>query len=390
MRILHTADWQIGRSYSQFEADDAAQLQQARIAGVQRIAQLATKRQVDVVLVAGDVFDVTTPRAKTMARLFEAMVGFKGPWLLLPGNHDAATTQSLWDVARTMPELPANARLCLRPEVVEVRGAQGQIAAVLTAPLTQRHTHLDVSGWFDQAETPEGAIRIGLAHGSVDGLLMEDAGNNNPIAADRAARARLDYLALGDWHGKKQVNERTWYSGTHEPERFKDNDPGYVLIVDIDAPGAVPRVEPVYMASYQWRTLDLQVQGDADVEQAQQALAEVDARTVVDVRLSGHCDMGAMERLLAALADAQRRAAASTEATNELSLAPSEEELQGLQADGFVGEALKELKQQLTGAEAPLARDALLALARIQRQVQGQVAPAGGVPGQLRPGGAAA
>lgn len=369
MRFLHTADWQIGRSYSKFEAEDAAQLQQARIAGVQRIAQMATERQVDAVLVAGDVFDVTTPRPKTMTRLFEAMAGFKGPWLLLPGNHDAATAQSLWDMARKMPELPPNAVLCLKPEVVEIAGSDGPRAAVLTAPLTQRHTHLDVSAWFDQAETPADAIRIGLAHGSVDGILMEDAGNNNPIAADRAERARLDYLALGDWHGKKQVNERTWYSGTHEPERFKDNDPGYVLIVDIDAPGAVPRVDPVYIAAHHWKTINLQVQGEADVEQALQVLAAVDARTVIDVALSGNCDMGGMERLLAALADAQRRAAASTDVKNELRLAPSEEELQALQADGFVGEALAELKQQLAGPEAQLARDALLALARVQRSV---------------------
>lgn len=49
---------------------------------------------------------------------------------------------------------------------------------------------------------------------------------------------------------------------------------------------------------------------------------------------------------------------------------PSEEELQGLHADGFVGAVLQELKAQLTGSDPELARDALLALARIQKDIK--------------------
>ena len=55
--FLHTADWQIGRQYGQFETDDAALLAEARFDVVARIAALAAERQVDAVLVAGDVFD---------------------------------------------------------------------------------------------------------------------------------------------------------------------------------------------------------------------------------------------------------------------------------------------------------------------------------------------
>ncbi len=38
-------------------------------------------------------------------------------------------------------------------------------------------------------------------------------------------------MALGDWHGRKQIGPRTWYSGTPEPDAFQDNDPGHALIV---------------------------------------------------------------------------------------------------------------------------------------------------------------
>lgn len=58
--ILHTADWQIGRVFAQFEPDDAAALFEARFAVVERLAGIATDRSVDAVLVAGDVFDAQT------------------------------------------------------------------------------------------------------------------------------------------------------------------------------------------------------------------------------------------------------------------------------------------------------------------------------------------
>ena len=367
MKFLHTADWQIGRLHTQFHAGDAVELSNARIEGVRRIASLATEHGVDAVLVAGDVFDSQTPRDKTILRLFEALAGYDGPWLLLPGNHDAALAESVWQVAQRLGAVPPNAFLCLRPEPMEVTGRGGGTFVVLPAPLTQRHTHVDLTEWFDACDTAPGLLRIGLAHGSVEGILPEDVDSPNPIAADRATRARLDYLALGDWHGRKQVDERTWYSGTHEPERFRDNDPGHALLVEIDAPGARPQVTSLQTARYRWLQLRLAIAGETDVDEAVQALAAIDAATVADVVLTGSCDLAGQERLQSALEAAERRAGAFTARVQELRLAPTEADLQSLQADGFVGEAVKELKAQLAGPQAELARDALLHLARIQR-----------------------
>jgi DNA repair exonuclease SbcCD nuclease subunit len=369
MKFLHTADWQIGRIYHQFHAGDGLELSNARVDGVRRIAQLATGHQVDAVLVAGDVFDSQTPRDKTIVRLFEATAGYAGPWLLLPGNHDAALPESVWQVAQRLGVVPANVVLCLRPEPVEVTGLGGGRFAVLPAPLTQRHTHADETAWFDHAATAEGLLRIGLAHGSVAGILAEDVDSPNPIAADRAERARLDYLALGDWHGRKQVNERTWYSGTHEPERFRDNDPGHVLLVEIDGPGAVPRVTPQVTAKFRWVRHEMELLGPADVERALEVLGAIDAGTVAQVVLRGSCDLAGHEQLQQAVAAAERRAAAFAVELEELRLAPTEADLQELRADGFLGAALQDLKAQLSGPQADVARDALLHLARIQREV---------------------
>jgi len=45
---------------------------------------------------------------------------------------------------------------------------------------------------------------------------------------------QFDYVALGDWHGTKKINSKTWYAGTHEADRFgkgEDYNPGNILIV---------------------------------------------------------------------------------------------------------------------------------------------------------------
>ena len=108
LKLLHTADWQIGRTYSLFDEDDAAALAEARFAAVQRIAVLATEHQVDAVLVAGDVFDAQGVLPKTIRRLFAAMAGYAGPWILIPGNHDAGLPESVWSHARRLGAIPDN------------------------------------------------------------------------------------------------------------------------------------------------------------------------------------------------------------------------------------------------------------------------------------------
>ena len=47
----------------------------------------------------------------------------------------------------------------------------------------------------------------------MQGVLAEDIDSANPIAADHVTIGRVDHLALGDWHGRKEIDARTWHSG---------------------------------------------------------------------------------------------------------------------------------------------------------------------------------
>ncbi|WP_395346492.1 exonuclease SbcCD subunit D [Variovorax sp. UC122_21] len=362
-RFLHTADWQIGRQFASFDPEHAPILAEARIAVVERLAALALEHRVDAVLVAGDVFDAQTVSERTLRRLFNALAAYPGPWLLIPGNHDAALAESVWTRAQRLGAVPAHVHLLLAPEL---RLFEAQGFAVLPAPLAQRHTYNDLTAWFDEADTPAGLLRIGLAHGSVQGLLSEDIDSANPIAPERATSARLDYLALGDWHGCKRIDARTWYAGTPEPDRFKDNGSGQALLVEIDAPGAEPRVTQLQVGRFRWQAIAgvLQVATDADALEAQ--LEGLDANDVVDLRVQGRIDLAGLQRLQAAIGRAEARARHLQADLSALRLEPTDEDIAGLRADGYLGEVMQELREAQAGADpaqARIAQDALALLA---------------------------
>jgi hypothetical protein len=264
--------------------------------------------------------------------------------------------------------LPAHVRPLLDDEVVLL--ANGRLA-VLPAPLRQRHEVHDRTAWFDDAKTPDGAIRVGLAHGSVKNRLPAISEAQNPIADDRADRAKLDYLALGDWHGMLQIAPRTYYAGTPEPDRQRDNEPGYVLDVRIDAPGAAPEVVPIAVGHFAWRTIDASVTRADDVAALRatfDALGDDPSRFVSALRLVGRPDLETRASLDRAIAEWSARVLHLAIDDTRLKPAPSEADLDRLGREGLVGEAVRRLRAIASGedeAERVSAEDALPLLYRL-------------------------
>lgn len=284
--FIHTADWQIGKPFGGVADDAAALLRDQRLKTVEAIARLATSRGVDAILVAGDVFDSNAVSDQTIRRLLNALSGFAGPWVLLPGNHDPALVESAWArLLRFGP--PANIHVAAGHAPLLL--ADGRLA-VLPAPLERRQDTRDLTEYFDRTETPADAVRVGLAHGCVANRLPDRGEAINPIAEDRAERARLSHLALGDWHGTLNVAPRTWYSGTPEPDRFKTNDAGNVLHVTVSAPGEPANVERIPVGHYRWHIRQATVHGVDDLAALDAEFAALDApydRHLVSLTLSG-------------------------------------------------------------------------------------------------------
>lgn len=369
LTFLHTADWQIGRQYGRFLPEDAALLFEARFAAVGAIADLAATRKVDFVVVAGDIFDSQTLSDRQILRCFMAMNAYDGPWILLPGNHDAALSESVWTRAQRLNAIPKHVHVLLQAEPLHLTELH---TTVLPGVLTQRQSYQDLSAWFDQVPVEPNIYRIGLAHGSVQGILAEHIDSDNPIAADRAERAQLDYLALGDWHGMRQINARTWYSGTPEPDRFKDNQPGHVLLVSLPEPKALPQVEAIPLAAYHWHSLTYEFTHDEQVQDFEQRMQTYDLQSVIELELTGHLSLAATQALDAVLIRLESRVRSIAVQRDDLRLSATEADIQALQVDGYVHAALLSLQaqQQAGGEGAQTAGDALLLMAQILNQAR--------------------
>ncbi|AKJ66942.1 metallophosphatase [Pandoraea thiooxydans] len=367
MRFIHTADWQIGTQFGQFTAEEAAHLTEARLETVRNIANLANERDVDAVLVAGDVFDQQTVSDTVIRRLFAALASYAGLWFLLPGNHDAALAESIWTRAQRIGCVPQNVRLLLQPGVVLLDELR---AALLCAPLTQRNTYEDTTEFFDHVQTPDGYLRIGVAHGSVSGLLQEGIDSANPIAQTRAETARLDYLALGDWHGEYQVNERIRYSGTPEQDRFRGNAPGYILDVDVTHPGALPSVNAHYVGKYRWHSVDEEITVSSDVDTLRSTLQAFGDRDVLRIIIRGAATLADAEAIGTLIEETRARVRALRADTTAIKVLPTEDDLAALGArSGYLANVVKRLRDlQDDDSQAAAASEALLLLAQLQRE----------------------
>ena len=87
MRILHTSDWHIGRSFHGHSTLDA-------LRGVlEHLVEQVREHDVDVVIVAGDVFDSAAPAAACYTLLSDALRGLADTGanvIVTSGNHDSA------------------------------------------------------------------------------------------------------------------------------------------------------------------------------------------------------------------------------------------------------------------------------------------------------------
>jgi DNA repair exonuclease SbcCD nuclease subunit len=383
MKILHTADWQLGRPYARIaDADKRAKARAARFDALETLVTIAQDHAVSLVVVAGDVFDAPTVDKATVSRACRALGAFGVPVVLLPGNHDHGAPGSVWHqrfFATECEALAPNVTVALTSEPLLLGGA-----ALFPCPLLRRSEALDTTASLRDGsalnQAPLGAPRIILAHGATQTFGSVTADDEDATASNFIDLARLpehdyDYAALGDWHGTKQVAPKAWYAGTHEPDRFPRGDAyetGQALVVEV-ARHKAPVVQRVKSGQLQWHALHHALHGEADV---QQLAAAIDARVgddvdrhLLDLTLTGSLGLTGIEQL-DHLFDRLNARLVRLKLNNQLMLQPSPEELNRLvqrHQDPTIAAVAASLADETgaVGEASETARAALLELHRL-------------------------
>lgn len=360
IRLIHTSDWQIGKVFRFLDGATMGVVQEARLAAITRIGGEAKALGAGHVLVAGDVYDMEALSTRSLNQPLERMRNFPGVrWHLIPANHDPHRPNGLWDqlVRRGLPD-NVHAHLSRAPVALE------DGAWLLPAPLFHRHTLSDPTAWMDAAPTPGGAIRIGLAHGSVTGFGPEGTDQPNYISPLRPQAAGLAYLALGDWHRQQRIGPRCWYSGTPEPDAF-DVEAGRALLVEIEGPDAEPAVTPFETGQFRWLPFSAQLNGRADIDQLAarlRALGGALDRVLVHLEVEGALSLQDRSAFEAEIVDGVSAALRFLRVDERrLFPSPTAEDLDRIDRGGFVRAAAEELRALAAGggAEGALAAEAL-------------------------------
>src|ERR1700685_1253713 len=99
LRLLHTADWHLGRRFPSFPEDAQKKLSRARMDVIANILDVARRNAVHALLCAGDLFDDPEPEPdfwEGLARTLRERGAPHPPIFLVPGNHDPLTPESVW------------------------------------------------------------------------------------------------------------------------------------------------------------------------------------------------------------------------------------------------------------------------------------------------------
>jgi DNA repair exonuclease SbcCD nuclease subunit len=300
------------------------------------------------------------------------------PVYAIPGNHDHGGPGSLWEqefFVHEWQQLAANLHPLLKAEPMDL----GQ-AVIFPCPLLRRHEATDPTAWLRSPNLDLARFgdkpRVVLAHGSVQGFAAsesdeEDAwgGLPNQIDLDRLPGETFDYIALGDWHGAKEVGPRAWYAGTPELDRFPkggDHAPGNVLMVTAQR-GGIPEVQPLATAHFGWHEVEFQFADDSALAQLEErVVALIGGRASQDLlrlRLSGVLGIEATTSLEAKLEAWKARLLRLT-LSNETIVAPSQTEMEALRnrpCDPLISRVSAKLlaTADAGGEEAAIARIAL-------------------------------
>ncbi|GII54662.1 nuclease SbcCD subunit D [Planotetraspora thailandica] len=257
MRVLHTSDWHLGRSFHR------ESLLGAQAAFVDHLVETVTAERVDVVAISGDVYDRALPSVDAVKLCDEALARLRAldvDTVLISGNHDSAVRlgfgAGLMDRVhlRTIPSKAWEPVVVgdtafygipyLEPELV--RGEWELAERTHTAAISHAMDRIRA----DRADRR----KVVLAHVFVTGGEASDSERDISVGGvshvPLAAFSGVDYVALGHLHGRQSMSETVRYSGSPIAYSFSEvNQRKGSWLVDLDAgaqaaefvPAPVPR-----------------------------------------------------------------------------------------------------------------------------------------------------
>ena len=269
MRVLHTSDWHLGRSFH------GASLLDDQAAAMDRIVALSREAAVDLVVIAGDLYDRAIPPAPAVALFTDTVARLRADGaavVAIAGNHDSHVRVSVYDELLTAlgVSVRGNWRRSVEPVLVQPRRGGEPVAVyplpyldplldgpALAAPGPAVESASPAPARLRQQEVMDlalAAIRLEqarrpdqrsvlVAHAFVAGGRCSESerelsvGNVEVVGVP--SFAGFDYVALGHLHAPQELDgPRLAYAGSPLPYSFsEEGQVKGVRLVELDAGG---------------------------------------------------------------------------------------------------------------------------------------------------------
>lgn len=229
MRIIHTADWHLDGSKS---LPDYLNRQEAAI---HEVFNIARKYKVDVLLMAGDVFNhhiVSEEARKLFFRLLAEGDKEDFTSVYINGNHDIYKEEG--SVVSLFHEVSHS--LMSRTHIVDMKPRLIAIEelSIMAIPykdgLTTNMLKEEIRKGYKEHK---GKYYVPMSHLMIKGCIR-DNGTKSPIGTE-LPKAKWDYFALGDIHKYQKIGPNAFYSGSPIQHKFGEDLPKGVVIVDLES-----------------------------------------------------------------------------------------------------------------------------------------------------------
>lgn len=281
IKILHAADFHLDSAFAGLTSEEARLRRRESRQLLERLSNYVNQNAVEIVLLAGDLFDGASTYRETVEQLVEALGGMRARVFIAPGNHDFHSARSPYATLKWPENVHVfQSREIERVELPELR------CAVYGAAFTDAAQETSLLDGF--AAPDDGLTHLMVLHADLNAA----EARYNPITREQIEASNLDYLALGHTHrfGGVLTAGRTAYAyaGCPEGRGFDETGEKGVLCGAV-GPGEVD-IKFVPFAKRRYRVLRLDVTDREPEEALQNAMPETAARDACRVIFTGETD----------------------------------------------------------------------------------------------------
>lgn len=351
----------------------ASHLQDARIESLRIVLRLATERQANFVLIAGDLFEtnqVSSKYRRQVARVLEDAKPLR--IFILPGNHDYHGPNSVY-CSEEFTRLGSHVHVLSekKPAVIPEWDL-----VLYPSPCLETRSNDSPTRWI--VKQVGAKHHVAVLHGSIPSIIGRTSEEDEyfPMTVAELENLGMDYIALGHWHSLYPdpaiVRDSVfYYSGAPEPTGFGERKSGYALLVQIDETGR--QVTAIPTAQFHFVDVEKEIKNAQDVEPLRSALIAVPSpeKTLVRIKLTGIISISTREALDNLRRELEGKLAHIRFEDQSLLIEPDESDLNQFTKGGIAATTFAILKRERDQAHGPERKQCERAIALAYKAFKG-------------------